>query len=208
MAKQKTSKDRELDDSVAEEEPTNGAEGDESDEDTSVNDEPSDDEPSVDDEDEEAPDDQERVEEAEAEVEASSLGAQRYVHAAFFGVGILAAYLSGKLLLVGWNALADWPDAVRELPQLIQYGEEERATITLLGGAVVGVLLVLWYYRKESVRSWAGEVASELSKVTWPNKETVTSGTMVVLVASLVATVYVALLDRFWGYLTNLVYGA
>jgi hypothetical protein len=31
---------------------------------------------------------------------------------------------------------------------------------------------------------------------------------MVVLVASLVATAYVALLDRFWGYLTNLVYGA
>jgi preprotein translocase subunit SecE len=75
-------------------------------------------------------------------------------------------------------------------------------------GAVLGLALVFWYYRKESVRNWAGEVASELSRVTWPNKETVTNGTMVVLVATLVATVYVAILDRFWGYLTNLVYGA
>ena len=84
---------------------------------------------------------------------------------------------------------------------------QEEITLAEIG-AVIGVLVVLYYYRKESVRSWAGEVASELGRVTWPNKETVTNGTMVVLVASLVATVYVALLDRFWGYLTNLVYGA
>jgi len=140
--------------------------------------------------------------------EAATLGSARYVHAAFFGAGILAAYLSGKLLLAGWNMLVDWPEAVRQVPQLIQYGEEERGTLSLLGGSIIGVLLVLYYYRKESVRTWAGEVAYELSRVTWPNKETVTNGTMVVLIASLVATVYVALLDRFWGYLTNLVYGA
>ena len=144
----------------------------------------------------------------EDELEAAGLGAARYVHAAFFGAGILAAYLAGKLVLAGWNMLADWPEAVRQVPQLIQYGEEERGTLSLLVGAVIGAVVVIWYYRKESVRKWAGEVATELSRVTWPNKDTVTNGTMVVLVASLVATVYVALLDRFWGYLTNLVYGA
>lgn len=144
----------------------------------------------------------------EAEPEAAALGAARYVHAAFFGAGILAAYLGGKVMLAVWNYLADWPDAVRYVPQLIQYGEDERGTITLAVGALLGALLVAYYYKKETVRVWAGEVASELSRVTWPNKETVTNGTMVVLVASLVATVYVALLDRVWGYLTNLVYGA
>ena len=146
--------------------------------------------------------------EADPDREATALGATKYVHAAFFGAGIIAAYLGGKVLLAAWNFLADWPDAVRHVPQLIQYGEDERGTITLAVGALLGVLLVAYYYKKETVRSWAGDVASELSRVTWPNKETVTNGTMVVLVASLVATVYVALLDRFWGYLTNLVYGA
>jgi len=142
------------------------------------------------------------------EAEAGEMGSARYVHAAFFAAGILSAYICAKLLLAAWNMLADWPEAVRQLPALIQYGEDERATVTLVVGAVLGVFLVFWNYRKESVRNWAGEVASELSRVTWPNKETVTNGTMVVLVATLVGTVYVALLDRFWGYLTNLVYGA
>lgn len=142
------------------------------------------------------------------ENEAREMGSARYVHAAFFAAGIVAAYLCGKVLLAAWNILADWPDAVRQVPNLIQYGEDERAGITMVVGALLGVAVVLWYYRKESVRNWAGEVASELSRVTWPNKETVTNGTMVVLVATLVATVYVAILDRFWGYLTNLVYGA
>ena len=146
--------------------------------------------------------------EPDGAAEAGEMGSARYVHAAFFAAGILSAYLCAKLLLVAWNALADWPEAVRQVPLLIQYGEDERATVTLVLGAAVGVFLVFWYYRKESVRTWAGEVASELSRVTWPNKETVTNGTMVVLVATLVGTVYVALLDRFWGYLTNLVYGA
>jgi preprotein translocase subunit SecE len=70
------------------------------------------------------------------------------------------------------------------------------------------VAYVFNQYRKESVRGWADDVALELSKVSWPTRETVTNGTIVVLVASAVATVYVALLDRFWGFVTSLVYGA
>jgi preprotein translocase subunit SecE len=50
-------------------------------------------------------------------------------------------------------------------------------------------------------------VASELAKVTWPNREMVTNGTIVVIIASAVFTVYVALLDQFWSFLTTLVYG-
>lgn len=139
---------------------------------------------------------------------AAQVGVEKYVHAAFFSAGILAAFICGKLLLTLWNNLAEWPDAVRSIPFLIQYTEEERGTLTLVIGAVLGVFLILRYYRRPSVRSWATGVASELSRVTWPSKETVTSGTIVVLVAGAIATVYIALLDRLWAYLTNLVYGA
>ena len=51
-------------------------------------------------------------------------------------------------------------------------------------------------------------VAIELSKVTWPKRETVTNGTIVVIAAGVFATVYVGLLDRLWGFVTMLVYGA
>ena len=76
-----------------------------------------------------------------------------------------------------------------------------------MAGALVGVLTVVQTYRREKVRNYADEVASELAKVTWPNKETVTNGTIVVVVASAIATVYVTLLDRLWGFVTTLVYG-
>jgi preprotein translocase subunit SecE len=137
----------------------------------------------------------------------AQLGATKYVHAAFFGAGILVAYLSGKIVTSLWNSLSEWPTAVRAVPQLLRYAEEDRESIAMIAGALVGVLVVVQTYRKEHVRRWADDVASELAKVTWPNKEMVTNGTIVVIVASAVFTVYIALLDRFWGFLTTLVYG-
>jgi preprotein translocase subunit SecE len=139
---------------------------------------------------------------------AGSLGSAKYVHAAFFAVGILAAFLGSKVLGGAWTHLAEWPAAVRSVPQLVAFSEEQRDTYCLIGGAVLGALGVLQAYRKESVRIWADEVATELSKVSWPNREAVMNGTLVVIVASMIAAVYVAVLDRFWSFLTTWVYGA
>ena len=147
-------------------------------------------------------------EEQQEDLEPADLGTQKYVHAAFFASGMLIAYLGGKILSTIWNLVAEWPDAVRAVPQLLLYGEEERGSIMLAVGALLGVVAVIQVYRKPHIRQWADEVASELSKVTWPEKDTVTSGTVVVVVTSIVAAVYIALLDRLWGFLTTLVYGA
>ena len=143
------------------------------------------------------------------ETAAEQLGASaRYVHAAFFVAGILVAFVASKLIALGWGSLADWPAATRAVPLLLRFAEDERGSYSLTLGALIGILTVVQVYRKEHVRRWADEVALELTKVTWPNRETVTNGTVVVIVASAIATVYVALLDRFWGFLTHLVYGA
>jgi len=139
---------------------------------------------------------------------AAALGATKYVHAAFFAVGILAAFLGSKILGGAWTHLAEWPAAVRAMPQLVAFSEEQRDTYCLVGGAVIGAIGVLQAYRKEGVRTWADEVATELAKVSWPNREAVTNGTIVVIVASMIAAVYVAVLDRFWSFLTTWVYGA
>lgn len=142
------------------------------------------------------------------EVAAHGFGSERYVHAAFFLAGILAAYLASKTLVTAWNALSGWPTAVRAVPQLVSHTEEQRDSICLVAGAAIGTLTVIQAYRKESVRNWAGDVAAELSKVTWPTREAVLNGTLVVVVASAIATVYVTILDKIWGFLTTLVYGA
>lgn len=136
------------------------------------------------------------------------LGVFKYVFASFFGAGILAAWLMGKLLQTLWSYLAEWPWAVRTFPVLLRYAEDERATYTTAIGAVVGVIAVILGLRNEGIRSWADDVAIELTKVTWPKKETVTNGTIVVIAAGLFATVYIGLLDRLWGFVTMLVYGA
>jgi len=138
---------------------------------------------------------------------AQTLGSQRYVHAAFFATGILVAFLASKTLAAAWSELADWPAAVRAVPQLVSFPEDERDGIMLTAGAVIGIATVVQIYRKEGIRTWADEVAAELAKVSWPNRETVVNGTLVVVIASAIATVYVAILDRFWSFLTTLVYG-
>ncbi|MBX3183062.1 MAG: preprotein translocase subunit SecE [Polyangiaceae bacterium] len=158
-------------------------------------DEGSDDDGSADDEDE---DDGSAVE----------FGSTRYVHAALFGSGILIAFLSGKLLTSLWNTLAEWPTAVRAVPSLIALSEDERPNVTMALGAVIGAIAIIQIYRKPHVRAWADEVAQELGKVTWPGKQVVVDGTIVVIIASIIATAYIAVLDRFWGFVTGLVYGA
>jgi len=112
------------------------------------------------------------------------------------------------VLVLAWGAIAEIPAAVRAVPQLVAYAEDQREGITLAVGAAAGTIGVVQAYRKERVRGWADSVAGELSRVTWPTRETVLNGTLVVVIASMIATVYVTILDRFWSFLTTLVYGA
>jgi preprotein translocase subunit SecE len=138
----------------------------------------------------------------------TNLGASKYVHAAFFVIGIVTAFVGGRVLSTIWNALAAWPAAVHAVPQLLLYGEDERPSLTIVAGVLAGIVVVVRLFRNPGVRKWSDDVAGELSKVVWPSRETVTNGTIVVVVASAIATVYVGLLDRLWGFVTTLVYGA
>jgi preprotein translocase subunit SecE len=138
----------------------------------------------------------------------AQLGATRFVHAAFFAGATLSGYLSARIFTSLWNWLAEWPFAVQHLPQLLRLSEDERGSVGSAVGVVIGLITVVYLYRKPTIRSWSEEVAGELTKVTWPDRETVTNGTVIVIVASLVATVYVTLLDRLWGFATRLIYGS
>jgi preprotein translocase subunit SecE len=149
-----------------------------------------------------------REEDEEAPLPTQLGGATRYVLAAFFAGGMAVAYVVSKALGAGWNRLADNVWLVQRAPFLSGVAEDDRATYTTLIGAVVGLLVTIYAYRREDVRTWTNEVAAELAKVSWPSKKEVTNSTVVVIVASAFATIYLALLDRFWGFVTNLVYGA
>jgi len=136
------------------------------------------------------------------------LGAQRYVLAGFFAAGMAVAYLINKVLTGAWNRLADNVWVSTHAPALTRIAEDDRPSYTMLVGAVAGIFVTFYAYRRPDIRQWTNEVAAELAKVTWPSKKEVTNSTIVVLMTGSFATIFLALLDRFWGFVTNLVYGS
>ena len=139
---------------------------------------------------------------------AAQLGATRYVMAGFFITGVAAAFVIGKLISAIWAKIAETNWAQTSAQFLARVGEEERGEYTTVVGGIIAVSLALYAYRRPDVRLWTEEVSSELSKVTWPSKSDVTNNTIIVLVTGALATAYFTLLDRFWGFVTNLVYRA
>jgi len=138
----------------------------------------------------------------------TQLGATRHVLAGFFAAGIAVTYVVSKVLAGSWNRLADNTWVVSHAPFMNRIAEDDRPTYTMLVGAAVGIFTAVYAYRRPDIRTWTSEVAAELAKVTWPSKKEVTNSTMVVIATGAFATVFLALLDRFWSFVTNLVYGS
>ncbi len=137
------------------------------------------------------------ADEDEDEFEApAQLGGQRFVYAAYFTGAVAVAFLLSKAISFGWSRLALWKPQVGEPDEMI----------AVVSAAVIGAGVAFYYYRDEKTRTLAEEVAAEHSKVTWPTRDEVVNGTFVVVVTTFVATAFFALMDRFWGFVTNLVY--
>lgn len=124
------------------------------------------------------------------------LGYRRYVYAAYMAGALLTAFLAAKIGHAAWYRLGQWKPVL---------GEPQDEILFPVAG-LVGVLVSLYYWRKPEARQYADEVAIELSKVSWPSREEVTSSTTVVVLTTIFATVFFALMDRFWGFLTDKIY--
>lgn len=124
------------------------------------------------------------------------LGYQRFVYAAYMAGAMIVAFLVAKIGHVAWYRLGQWKPELGEPQDEILY----------VAAAIIGVLTALYYWRKPEARQYANEVAEELSKVTWPSRKEVTNSTTVVVLTTLFATVFFALMDRFWGFITDKIY--
>jgi preprotein translocase subunit SecE len=127
----------------------------------------------------------------------AQLGTQRFVYAAYFAGAIGIAFIASKLLAFGWFRLQTYRPALGE----------PRDEIVMPVSALLGAGTAVYYWVRTRARELAEEVATEMSKVTWPSRTEVTNGTFVVIVTTIVSTVFFALMDRFWGFVSNLVYG-
>ncbi len=145
--------------------------------------------------------------EGEEEVAAAQLGTDRYVLAGFFASGLLGAYVLGRTLQALWVSFSnrDWFN--RAVPYLAARTEDEKTSYSFVIAGIAALIIIVRVYRRPEVRAWADDVASELAKVQWPTKKEVYNSTFIVIVASAAATLYLALLDRLWAFVTNIVYG-
>ena len=124
------------------------------------------------------------------------LGYQRYVYAAYMAGALLSAFLVAKIGHATWYRLGQWK------PEL---GEPQDEILFPIAG-LIGVGIAVYYWRKVEARQYVNEVAEELAKVTWPSRKEVTNSTTVVVLTTIFATVFFALMDRFWGFLTDKIY--
>jgi preprotein translocase subunit SecE len=130
-------------------------------------------------------------------ISPSQMGTIRFVYAGYFGGAMAVGFLFSKLADFAWQRLQSVKPAI---------GDPRDEVIMPLSVAVgVGAALYFWY--RTRARELAEEVAAEMAKVTWPSRTEVTNGTVVVIVTTIVSTVFFALMDKFWGFITNLVYG-
>jgi preprotein translocase SecE subunit len=127
----------------------------------------------------------------------AQLGTRRYVYAAYMAGAIGIAFIMSKVLDYGWYRLQQIKPGI---------GEPSEELI-MSASALIGAVAAVYYWYRTRARELAEQVAKEMSLVTWPDRTEVTNGTFVVIVTTIISTVFFALMDKFWGFVTNLVYG-
>ena len=120
------------------------------------------------------------------------MGVNKAVHLMFLCGGLLLFFM------LNWTG--EW---------IAGYFVRNPSQVLLNGGAaVLAVVIGLIVYRSDRVFNAAGDVAEELSKVTWPTKKETQAATIVVIVMVLVSALIMGLFDLMWLALTRLVYGS
>lgn len=125
-----------------------------------------------------------------------TLGVERWVQFAYFGVAITLAWFLIKSTTAVWTILADTVDMV----------PEPDGTIIAVASGVVAVLASVIAYRSAKTHTFVTEVCVELSKVTWPTRKETWAQTVVVLIVSVIAAVILGVFDTVWSQITDLIY--
>lgn len=113
------------------------------------------------------------------------LGTGRYLYTGYFVAGCVVAYLVKHGVDTLWEG-------------------HENAAMAI--SAVAGLLFAILAWRHQGLKTWSMETIDELAAVTWPTKQETTTATTVVLATAILAALLIFGLDRFWNWLTDLIY--
>lgn len=118
-----------------------------------------------------------------------TLGLERWVQLGYVATALLLVWLYQNVITAVWYNFAD-----------------PNESLATLGAVVLGFITTGVLYRHEALNQLSHEVAEELSKVTWPTRRETNSHTVVVIITSLIAAMFLAFFDTVWGKLTDLIY--
>jgi preprotein translocase SecE subunit len=113
------------------------------------------------------------------------LGVQKYLYTGYFVAGCVVAFLVSHIADAAWAGHENASNAI---------------------GVVAGLAGVVAAWKNIKLRTLAMETIEELAAVTWPSKEETTTATVVVLATAVTASVVIFAMDRFWNWITNVIY--
>jgi preprotein translocase subunit SecE len=119
----------------------------------------------------------------------------RYVNLTYAVGFILSVLTFNKLVASIWEGF-------ERLPDIAIVGN----TITLTDalGVAMAAVLIAYLYKREDYRTYVSEVMLELKKVTWPTWDETKRGTIVVILFTVVLSIFLWGSDQFWKYVTDL----
>jgi len=112
---------------------------------------------------------------------------QKWVNGTFLAIAALIGYIvfAAAFKLAG---VYDIETKVKNLDLIIRFGS--------MG---LGVLLFAGLYRSDSANQFMHEVVTELARVTWPTSKETWGNTWIVVIAVLVTSVFLWLMDTLWA---------
>ncbi len=112
---------------------------------------------------------------------------QKWVNGSFLAVSAIVGYIvfAAAFKLAG---VYDFETKVKNLELLVRFGS-----------VGIGVVLFTILYRSDSANQFMHEVVTELSRVTWPTSKETWGNTWIVLIAVLVTSVFLWVLDTLWA---------
>jgi preprotein translocase SecE subunit len=118
----------------------------------------------------------------------------------FLTGGIVLGYILYESGIWAWDFLST-TDLAGDL-----VGKPHATAIFLSSFLIAGV--ATWAAaRNEQLFELAGEVISELRKVTWPTRQETFAATIVVIVTVIVSSLFLGLFDLIWSWVSRLIYG-
>jgi preprotein translocase SecE subunit len=127
--------------------------------------------------------------ETTAENDVKPLGLLRWVLSAYLGFGAILFWLLDKIGNAVWQIFA-----------------EPNSTLVTIGAAVTSTITTVVLYKNQRTNQIVHDVLGELMRVTWPSRNETQSATIVVIIASIIASIVIGVLDAAWSKLTDLIY--